>query len=106
MCVGGLTCHCGSWDTTDSSAWPFVYATGDPTGLSWHGDFQNGWDVTALQNAIDDCNNPNDETWDGVTEACSYLTVQDASVASTCKAQVVVEETVGGDGVILDRLPG
>ncbi|EIM85455.1 uncharacterized protein STEHIDRAFT_98994 [Stereum hirsutum FP-91666 SS1] len=94
------------WDTTNSSAWPFVYATGDPTGLSWHGDFQNGWDVTALQNAIDDCNNPNDETWDGVTEACSYLTVQQSSVASTCKAQVVVDETVGGDGIILDRLPG
>ncbi|KAL0961314.1 hypothetical protein HGRIS_006272 [Hohenbuehelia grisea] len=48
------------WSPSDG--WPFVYATGDPTGYSWHGDFQNGWDTVALQNAIDKCDNPNDQT--------------------------------------------
>jgi hypothetical protein len=37
----------------------------DPTGYSWHADFQNGWDTTALQNAIDKCDNPNDQTGSG-----------------------------------------
>ncbi|GLB38516.1 putative protein with domain of unknown function (DUF1996) [Lyophyllum shimeji] len=83
--------------------WPFVYATGDPTGYSWHGDFQNGWDTTALQNAIDKCNNPNDQTNNGVTEACSYLTVQQASVADTCRTNPVVNEPIDGT---LSKLPG
>jgi hypothetical protein len=30
----------------------------DPTGYSWHGDFQNGWNQEVLQNAISNCNNP------------------------------------------------
>ena len=38
----------------------------DPTGYSLHGDFQSGWDVDVLQNAIDHCNNPNDDTGAGV----------------------------------------
>jgi len=75
----------------------------DPTGFSLHGDFQNGWDITALQNAIDQCNNSNDETGSGVTEACEYLTVIDASVAGTCKTTPVFSEQVGG---ALDALPG
>ncbi|KAG6903259.1 hypothetical protein C0995_000154 [Termitomyces sp. Mi166 len=83
--------------------WPFVYSTGDPTGYSWHGDFQNGWDTTALQNAIDQCNNPNDETGQGVTEACSYLTVVDANVANQCKISPVINEQTDGS---LSRLPG
>ena len=41
----------------------------DPTGHSWHGDFQNGWDTTVLQNAIDKCNNPNDATNDGTFQS-------------------------------------
>lgn len=39
----------------------------DPTGYSWHADFQNGWDVNVLQNAIDQCDNPNDQTGNGGT---------------------------------------
>ncbi|KAG6851733.1 hypothetical protein C0991_006622, partial [Blastosporella zonata] len=89
--------------TAGVDKWPFVYATGDPTGYSWHGDFQNGWDTTALQNAIDKCNNPNDQTGSGVTEACPYLTVVQASVADQCEIAPVVKEQIDGT---LNKLPG
>ncbi|PPQ69884.1 hypothetical protein CVT25_005589 [Psilocybe cyanescens] len=76
----------------------------DPTGFSWHADFQNGWDTEALQNAIDKCNNPNDPTGTGITEACSFLTVQsNATLAGECKITPQVNETIDG---VLDRLPG
>ena len=75
----------------------------DPTGYSSHGDFLNGWDVTALQNAIDHCNNPNDATGSGDTEACSYLTVQSSSAANNCKISPSVSETTTG---VLYALPG
>ncbi|EIW82574.1 hypothetical protein CONPUDRAFT_120670 [Coniophora puteana RWD-64-598 SS2] len=91
----------GRWSEPD---WPFVYATGDPTGYSQHGDFLSGWDSVALQNAIDNCNNPNDETGNGVTEACSYLTVISQDTATTCKADPVVNEQTGGTN--LSKLPG
>ncbi|KAK0722840.1 hypothetical protein B0T26DRAFT_619096, partial [Lasiosphaeria miniovina] len=34
---------------------PFVFANGDVTGYSMHGDFIAGWDETALQQIIDNC---------------------------------------------------
>lgn len=33
---------------------PDMVILSDPTGFSWHGDFQNGWDPT-FQAAIDNC---------------------------------------------------
>jgi hypothetical protein len=75
----------------------------DPTGFSFHGDFQNGWDITALQNAIDKCNNKNDATGQGDTAACSYLNVISASQANTCKLNPVFSEQTGGN---LTYLPG
>ncbi|KAJ7892209.1 hypothetical protein B0H13DRAFT_2038662 [Mycena leptocephala] len=92
------------WNPANGDKWPFVYSPGDPTGFSWHGDFQNGWDITALQNAIDHCNNPNDQTGNGVTEACSFLKVISADVATTCKTAPIVTEPV--DGAPMARLPG
>ncbi|KZP14800.1 hypothetical protein FIBSPDRAFT_867937 [Athelia psychrophila] len=98
-----------TWNVNDFAGrwtepnWPFVYATGDPTGFSEHGDFQSGWDQTAMQNAIDHCNNPNDSTGSGNTTACPYLTVIDAAVANTCKINPVVNEATGG---VLAKLPG
>ncbi|KAL1745623.1 hypothetical protein HDZ31DRAFT_62936 [Schizophyllum fasciatum] len=77
-----------------------------PLGLSWHGDFQNGWEIDALQNAIDKCDNRNDATGTGSTEACRYLTVQDSNVAGNCKIRPVVNEVIGGAGIRLDKLPG
>ncbi|KAF8169957.1 hypothetical protein K438DRAFT_1982857 [Mycena galopus ATCC 62051] len=86
-----------------TEAWPFVYSTGDPTGFSWHGDFQNGWDVTSLQNAINHCNNPNDATGSGDTAACSYLTVNSAANANLCKIAPIMNEVINGT---LTKLPG
>ncbi|KAF8652283.1 hypothetical protein AX16_004472 [Volvariella volvacea WC 439] len=83
--------------------WPFVYATGDPTGYSWHADFQNGWDVGVLQNAIDQCDNPNDDTGNGITEACRFFTVQSRATADTCKISPHVNEQIDG---VLNKLPG
>ncbi|KAF5310186.1 hypothetical protein D9619_010599 [Psilocybe cf. subviscida] len=85
------------------NAWPFVWSTGDPTGFSWHADFQNGWNQTTLQSAIDKCNNPNDQTGQGVAEACSFLTVRTLSTADKCKSTPTVNEAVDGQ---LDKLPG
>jgi len=39
-----------------NSTHPFVMSTGDPTGYGLHGDFQNGWDVNILQDALNSCN--------------------------------------------------
>ncbi|PPQ96696.1 hypothetical protein CVT26_010248 [Gymnopilus dilepis] len=106
-----------SWNSS-SDPWPFVWGlihprdlivlvtdglASDPTGYSWHGDFQNGWDTQVLQNAIDKCNNPNDQTAQGVTEACSFLTVTNATTAGECKIAPTVSETIDG---LLDKLPG
>ncbi|KAF8908199.1 hypothetical protein CPB84DRAFT_1843653 [Gymnopilus junonius] len=77
------------WNSS-SDSWPFVYSTGDPTGFSWHGDFQNGWDT----------HNP---TGQGVTEACSFLNVTNSTLAGECKISPVVNETIDG---LLDKLPG
>jgi hypothetical protein len=75
----------------------------DPTGYSWHGDFQNGWETEALQNSIDHCDNPNDQTGSGHTEACKFLTVLQPDVADKCKTAPVVNEVIDGK---LARLPG
>ncbi|CAE6367619.1 unnamed protein product [Rhizoctonia solani] len=90
----------GRW--TASDGWPFVYSTGDPTGYSWHGDFQNGWDTTVLQKAIDTCNNPKDDTINGIIEACKAFTLQDLT-KNTCKATPELSEVVTGK---LAKLPG
>lgn len=33
----------------------FVLSNGDQTGLGYHGDFLNGWDIEVLQEAIKLC---------------------------------------------------
>lgn len=56
-----------------------------------------------MQSAIDKCNNPNDQTGQGVTEACSFLTVRTLSTADQCKTAPTVNEVIDGQ---LDKLPG
>ncbi|KAJ7281348.1 hypothetical protein C8J57DRAFT_1558903 [Mycena rebaudengoi] len=85
------------WNTNAGDKWPFIYCA------QWHGDFQNGWETEALQNAIDQCNNKNDQTGNGVTEACRFLTVLQPDVADKCKTAAVVNEVIDGK---LTRLPG
>ncbi|KAF8684542.1 hypothetical protein RHS04_01261 [Rhizoctonia solani] len=88
---------------TAADGWPFVWATGDPTGYSWHGDFQNGWETSVLQKAIDTCNNPNDDTINGIIEACKAFKFQDDVVGKACKAAPELTEAVDGK---LAKLPG
>jgi len=83
--------------------WPFVWSTGDTTGYSWHADFQNGWDTNSLQNAIDKCNNGSDKTGYGVTEACSFFTITNSTIADQCKQPPGVDEKIDGQ---LQQLPG
>ncbi|KAJ7336775.1 hypothetical protein DFH08DRAFT_622140, partial [Mycena albidolilacea] len=87
----------GCWNSSVDK-WPFIYSTGDPTGFSWHGDFQNGWDTTSLQNTIDPCNNLNDQTGQGI-----FLTVKTAALSNQCKINSAVNEVINGT---LTKLPG
>ncbi|KAF4566439.1 hypothetical protein EYR36_011865 [Pleurotus pulmonarius] len=87
----------------ESDGWPFVYSTGDPTGYSWHGDFQNGWDVDILQGAIDHCNNPNDDTANGVVSACPLFTIIDAATADQCDLPSSLRANVVSNST---KLPG
>ncbi|KAH8925924.1 hypothetical protein BT69DRAFT_1239588 [Atractiella rhizophila] len=89
----------GRWD---GNGFPFTYAPGDPTGYGWHADFQNGWDLTALQNAIDHCNSTPEQK-DGKTEYCPYLTVIPRETADLCRATAEYSENVQGP---FARLPG
>ncbi|KAK0199439.1 hypothetical protein DFS33DRAFT_233960 [Desarmillaria ectypa] len=91
----------GRW--SESDGWPFVYAHGDPTGYGWHGDFQNGWDVNALQRAIDQCNNPDNDTINGVFTACPVFNIISATQANQCRIKPIVNEVTEGK---LTKLPG
>ena len=78
----------------------YVLSSGDPTGLAFHGDFMNGWDVDVLQDAVDNCHNMN-----GDINACQVLKPyidQDAAHACTLTSQVVNEDVQGP----LSALPG
>jgi hypothetical protein len=55
-----------------------------------------------LQKAIDTCNNPKDDTINGIIEACKAFTLQDLT-KNTCKATPELSEVVTGK---LAKLPG
>ena len=56
-----------------------------------------------LQQAIDTCNNPNDDTINGNIEACKVLKLQDDNASKACKAVPELTEVVDGK---LAKLPG
>lgn len=49
-----------------------------------------------LQDAIDDCNNPNDDTGAGVVSACPFFTMIQPDTAMMCQITPVVNEVVNG----------
>ena len=77
---------------------PFVWASGDPTGYGFHGDFLNGWDVDHLQQAVDQCLSAS-----GQVEDCPVFDLTPDSEAEGCIIPAEVDEPVSG---ILDHLPG
>jgi hypothetical protein len=87
----------------------FVLSNGDSTGKfrpatvsqsnsgkghSYHGDFQNGWDIGVLQRAIKSCTNST-----GIIEECTTFSLQSPSEASKCKIsapeRVANEDCIG-----------
>ena len=77
-----------------NGAGTWALANGDLTGYGFHGDFQNGWDVDVLQNAIDNCPNAS-----GNVMNCPPLAaVFDQDAADSC----VIEEDIVDENVGLD----
>ncbi|KAL1297177.1 hypothetical protein AAFC00_004750 [Neodothiora populina] len=80
------------------SGQPFVFAMGDATGYGMHGDFVNGWDVDALQTAVDTCNNDS-----GLLSDCPVFEYFTNAESKACVVPPSIDEAVTG---VLDKLPG
>ncbi|EMC98661.1 hypothetical protein BAUCODRAFT_377209 [Baudoinia panamericana UAMH 10762] len=83
----------------NSSQHPFVFAMGDRTGYGFHGDFVNGWDTQALQDAIDQCTNDSGNLSDCPVFADLYSNEE----CQACRLPPQVNETITGN---LTKLPG
>ncbi|KAI8974795.1 WSC-domain-containing protein [Trametes punicea] len=80
----------------------WVFSNGDTTGYGHHGDFQNGWDVDLLQEAIDTCTS----AAGNVMNCPPLAAVFDQAAADACVLEGdIVDEDIGLDAPI-DRLPG
>ncbi|KAF2686907.1 hypothetical protein K458DRAFT_429829 [Lentithecium fluviatile CBS 122367] len=77
---------------------PFLWANGDRTGYSFHGDFSNGWEPGVLKTALNMC------TTGGTMGECNAVTeITDWAECRTCKKAPSVAENVRGP---LSKLPG
>lgn len=83
-------------ESTDQQ--PYVFANGDPTGYSFHGDFLNGWDVPTLQKLTDTCTDAS-----GVPDKCAAITLYDSTEMNSCKIPNQIAEDVYGP---MKQLPG
>ncbi|TVY57397.1 WSC domain-containing protein [Lachnellula cervina] len=92
------------WNTPDfDDMWygdsqPFLFSNGDPTGYGYHGDFVNGWNVSTLQTAVDNCNDNS-----GVIEKCPYFDFITDTAAQACVIPPSIDEQVFG---VMPKLPG
>lgn len=77
---------------------PFVFANGDATGFSVHGDFVSGWDEEALQQIIDNCN-----AGHAGIHTCPGLIGGVNDESKSCKIECPIDEKIDGK---LDKLPG
>ena len=73
------------WDTTlfKGVDGQFLLSNGDTTGLGYHGDFLNGWEIDVLQEAIDSCKNLS-----GRVEDCPPFRIQSLNASSSCKLSI------------------
>ncbi|TVY25082.1 WSC domain-containing protein [Lachnellula hyalina] len=92
------------WNTPDfDGLWygdsqPFLLSSGDQTGYGYHGDFVNGWNVSTLQAAVDNCTNLS-----GVIEECPYFDFITDTAAQACVIPPSINEQVFG---VMPNLPG
>ncbi|KAF7562350.1 hypothetical protein G7046_g1797 [Stylonectria norvegica] len=81
----------------------FVFANGDTTGYSFHGDFLNGWDADVLSASIKQCLN-NDANAGSVAKCAPLAKSQIPFYANNCpELPPIIDEPVRG---MLDKLPG
>lgn len=90
-------------DIVKTKGGQFVFANGDTTGFSFHGDFMNGWKTDVLTAAIKQC--LNNDSLNGEISKCPPLAASTTPFFSTnCPERPpIVNETVRG---IVDKLPG
>ncbi|UZJ55672.1 hypothetical protein CBS101457_004992 [Exobasidium rhododendri] len=88
-----------------SNAGNWVLANGDAVGYSFHGDFMNGWDVTVLQAAIDQCTGQLFNDLEGCPPFAASLDRKGSQdcVVDTSMVKGLSSEVVSG---ALDKLPG
>ncbi|KAK0630685.1 hypothetical protein B0T17DRAFT_616304 [Bombardia bombarda] len=77
---------------------PFVFANGDVTGFSAHGDMISGWDEAALQQIIDNC-----DAGHAGMHTCPGLIGGVNDPSGSCNIECPVDEAVSGN---LTKLPG
>lgn len=81
----------------------FVLSTGDTTGYSFHGDFQNGWNMTTQLNAVNQCGNNPGSSGD-VNECPPLLNSYIRNVNTRCpQRNSTVNEQIKG---LMPKLPG
>lgn len=73
---------------------------GDTTGYGFHGDFVNGWDVTALQQAVDTCTDDSGNISDCPVFANTLFT---PAQSQACRIPPLVNEQITGN---LTKLAG
>ena len=86
------------WWVPDQGWQPFVFSNGDPTGYGFHGDFVNGWNVSALQEAANVCTADSGQPYD-----CPVFDFFTNDESQSCIIPPRVDEQVDGT---LDQLPG
>lgn len=84
--------------TQGQGSQPFVLANGDKTGYSLHGDFISGWDVTTLQQIIDNC-----DAGDSGMDQCPGLIGGVNDPSTSCNIADLIDEDIHG---VLEALPG
>lgn len=77
---------------------PWVFANGDTTGFSAHGDFISGWDEDELQHIIDTC-----DVGHAGLDQCPGLKLGVNDGSGSCNIKCPVDEVVDGK---LTKLPG
>ncbi|OSD05010.1 WSC-domain-containing protein [Trametes coccinea BRFM310] len=80
----------------------WVLANGDTTGFGLHADFQNGWDVDLLQQAIDQCSGQSGN----LADCAPLAAASDPEAAAACVFQGDLVDEPTGVTAPITALPG